>query len=106
MTAPLAARAWHALLDLVYPPRCLVCHRPPAEGRDRFCERCAADLFHDPEPACPRCAANVGPYAVHDGRCGLCRGERLAFDAAVRLGVFEGALEQAVLRIKHATNEG
>jgi predicted amidophosphoribosyltransferase len=90
MTAPLATRAWQALVDLVYPPRCLVCRRPPRQGRDCFCERCASELFHDPDAACPRCAATIGPYADHDGRCGLCRHESLRFDAAVRLGPYGG----------------
>src|SRR5262249_20616204 len=59
-----------------------------------------------PHEVCPRCAATVGPYAVHDGRCGACRNEALGFDASVRLGVYEGALQEAVLRIKNAWSEG
>jgi ComF family protein len=97
---------WHGFADLVYPPRCLLCLRPPRLGRDHFCETCSASLFHDPHTVCPRCSSNVGPYAGHDGRCGLCRNESFGFDAAVRLGLYEGVLQRAILRIKHASQEG
>jgi ComF family protein len=97
---------WQGLADLLYPPRCLLCRQPPRLSRDHFCEDCAASLFNDPHSVCPRCAATVGAYAVHDGRCGVCRHEALGFDSALRLGVYEKALERAVLRIKHASQEG
>jgi ComF family protein len=92
--------------ELIYPPRCLVCLRPPRVGRDSFCDDCRAALFTDRHLSCPRCAATVGPYASHDGRCPACRGEALGFDAALRLGTYEGPLQRAILRIKHAAHEG
>lgn len=98
-------RLGRLLLDLIYPPRCLVClASAPSEG-DGFCARCEQEIVHDPEECCPRCAATVGPYAVHDGRCGDCRREALHFDAAVRLGLYKGALGEAILRIKSVRNE-
>jgi ComF family protein len=102
------------LVDLVYPPRCLLCGRPP-RLRERFCEACAAELFHDPHPSCPRCAARVGPHAVRDGTCAACRQNPVPFSAAVRLGLYlphddtsSGArpLGEAIRRLKYAQNEG
>jgi ComF family protein len=101
----LALRPFQALLDLVFPPRCLVCLAPPAD-RDFFCGRCQQELFADPHLTCPRCAATVGPYSLQENECSACRQHPPAFDAAVRLGVYDGALEQAVLRIKSAFHEG
>jgi ComF family protein len=93
------------LLDLIYPPRCLLCAQPPRQ-REHFCDACEAGLFHDLYPCCPRCAARVGPFAVSDGSCAACRAEGVPFEATVRLGPYVGPLRDAVLRIKSNHNEG
>jgi ComF family protein len=104
---------WHGLADLVYPPRCLLCMTPPRLSRDHFCEECAGQLFSELETKrarenriCPRCAANVGPFSLHEGQCHSCRGDPPAFDAALRLGVYDGPLKDAVLLMKNARFEG
>ena len=104
---------WHGFADLVYPPRCLLCLRPPRLSRDHFCEECAGLLFSDVEAKrveenriCPRCAANVGPFSLQDGQCHACRNDPPAFDAALRLGVYDGPLKDAVLHMKNAHFEG
>jgi ComF family protein len=71
-----------------------------------FCDACRGAFLSDATPACPRCAATVGPFAVIDGRCAHCRDESLRFDAALRLGPYEGLLREAVLRMKYHTGEG
>jgi len=96
---------WRGLIDLIYPPRCLLCGQPPP-GRERFCPACESGLFHDPHLCCPRCAARVGPFGVIDGTCAACRADAVPFVAAVRLGPYEGPLRDAVLRIKSNTQEG
>jgi ComF family protein len=95
----------YSLLDLVYPPRCLLCGKAPP-GRQRFCSACESGLFHDPHLCCPRCAARVGPFAVSDGSCPACRADAVPFLAAVRLGPYEGPLRDAVLLIKSNRHEG
>jgi ComF family protein len=95
------------LLHLLYPACCHVCGRPlPPPQSAPFCDACRAALLADPLPACPRCAHTVGPFAVIDGRCAVCRDGSFAFDAALRLGPYEGLLREAVLRLKHNTGEG
>lgn len=94
------------LADLVFPPRCLLCGKPPGQPGERFCDACAAELFHDPHLCCPRCAARVGPYSVQKGTCAACRQNPVAFSAAVRLGPYTGPLREAVLRLKSPQNEG
>ena len=96
----------HGLVDLIYPPRCLLCPRVPSRRGDRFCDGCAAELLHDPHECCPRCAARVGPYSLRKGTCAACRENPVAFSAAVRLGPYTGALREAVLRLKSAHDEG
>jgi ComF family protein len=94
------------LLDLVLPAHCLTCGRPLAAQEHSLCGPCQQGLFHDPLPACPRCAATVGPYGTPDGRCPNCRNESLPFEAALRLGVYDGQLRQVVLRLKDHRGEG
>jgi ComF family protein len=93
--------------DLVWPRRCWLCERNV--GGDALtgslCGPCRADLAEDPSPTCPRCAGTVGPYADLTGGCPQCRGVPFRFDAAVRLGSYDGLLRQAVLRLKHAPGE-
>jgi ComF family protein len=97
---------WHGITDLIYPPRCLLCRRPPRLSRDHFCEDCTEQLFGDTKLVCPRCAANVGPYSLDEGQCHHCRADPPAFDAALRLGIYDGPLKAAVLLMKNANHEG
>ncbi len=95
------------LVDLVYPPICLVCNQALVVGQADFCDSCTKALTADLHPTCPRCAATVGPFTDVTSGCPACRDEKLHFDAALRLGVYhhDGPLGQAVLRMKHAAGE-
>jgi ComF family protein len=57
-------------------------------------------------PVCPWCAQTVGPHSDTSGGCAECRGESLGFDAAFRLGPYDGKLRDAVLRMKVLAGEG
>jgi len=54
------------LLDLLYPPRCLVCR---SVGEMPLCGRCRLGFAPVPAPFCLRCAC---PLAA-PGAAGLCR---------------------------------
>ena len=58
---------WQSLLDLLFPPRCLVCGM---EGPERLgiCPACGQAMFGTLEAGCPRCAA-----PVRGGREGVAR---------------------------------
>jgi ComF family protein len=92
------------LLHLIYPPCCHLCGGAMPLVAP-FCEVCRAAFVANSTPACPRCAAVVGPFAVIDGRCVHCRDEAFRFDAALRLGSYEGLLREAVLRMKNHSGE-
>jgi ComF family protein len=68
--------AGRGLLDLLYPPRCVVCREP---GPERFCSECRAAVV----PAAPP----VRPRSSLDGRACV--------------GLYEGPLREAVLRLKY-----
>jgi ComF family protein len=93
------------LLDLACPPGCLLCQQQgPVEGC--FCPGCAQAVLRDPGLACPRCARTVGPFAAVEDGCSRCRSEPWYFDAALRLGPYEGARREAIVRLKYPHNEG
>ena len=92
------------LMHLLYPPCCHFCGRS-LPGAAPFCDACRSAFVGDSTPACPHCAATVGPFAVIGGRCVHCRGETFRFDAVVRLGPYEGHLREAVLRMKNHSGE-
>lgn len=57
-----------------------------------------------PEPvdsACWRCGGTVGFGEVNEKGCGACRGKRLAWDRAVRLGAYGGGLREGVIGCKY-----
>lgn len=95
--------------QLALPNACLVCAAPQgdrADFRHGLCNDCRRVVAHDPHPACPRCAATVGPHSdVTDG-CAACRSRPLGFDAAFRLGPYDGRLRAAILRMKSVAGEG
>lgn len=91
------------MADLVYLPVCRLCEQRLPDGLRDFCAKCAADLTPDSRSTCPSCASTIGPFtSIDDGRpgCPTCRGLKLHFDAAVRLGPYEGVLRDAILRSK------
>jgi predicted amidophosphoribosyltransferase len=77
------------LLDLLFPPRCIVCALPGAT----VCARCTASLPRLARTLCARCGA---PVAWPVGRCRECSGRRLAF-ASARAGVEYDAAVRALV---------
>jgi predicted amidophosphoribosyltransferase len=95
------------LVDLVFPPACLVCHETfdPITDPHSVCQPCRTVLLSDPFETCPRCAGTVGPFAAAEDGCTECQGDHFVFDRAIRLGPYVGALRDVVLRMKEAAGE-
>lgn len=103
----LSGRAlWHGLVHLAYPRVCWVCQEVQPMDEGSLCRRCIAALLADGRPTCFRCASTVGPFVDTTEGCSACRGRRLAFDQAFRLGPHEGVLREVVLRMKDRHGEG
>lgn len=102
-------------VDLLFPPRCLLCEtaEPPAGADIMLCDDCRRQLLQGADNYCARCGAAGGGGAssiaaevsARDAGCVECRGRRFRFDHVVRLAGYEGALRDAVLRMKHARDE-
>jgi ComF family protein len=95
------ASATEALGALVFPWECPVCGGEVAGAGGPFCPGCRADLLGGAGDACRRCAMPVGPWGILKEGCGECRDRSLGFDAAVALGLYQGALRALCLRLKH-----
>jgi ComF family protein len=93
------------VLQLLYPAICGACGRSlPVDQRD-FCGVCRAALTADPHSTCPRCAATIGPHALVENGCPLCRDYHFHFDGVLRMGPYEGLLREVILQMKHGNAE-
>jgi ComF family protein len=96
-----------AIADLLYPPRCGCCGGDCAAlpGRPVLCAVCSQELAPAAQSACLRCAMPCSPADAAAGDCYECRGQKLLFDEARAVGVYQGPLRDAILKIKHAHYE-
>lgn len=69
-----------------------------------MCHECSDELV-DASAACARCGLPLPVAAGIPLRCPACARRPVRFDAAVRLGRYEQALRDAVLRTKHRHEE-
>ncbi len=90
---------WEGVLDLAYPPRCLICEQ---SGYAAVCEMCYGAFLPIPEPFCNVCGRPV------EGRlpCAVCEIAKSAggwaLDGARAAGVFYGPLAHAVRNLKYS----
>lgn len=90
------AETWEGLLDLVFPPKCLVCG---AYGSADLCDVCRTGFAPVSPPICERCGVGV---ALTESLCPPCSdGPGWSFAAARAAGHFSGPLRQAILRLKY-----
>src|SRR5688572_21957493 len=102
----LAKRCLHGVADLICPPACLLCDEMlPPDGHGAFCFTCHHSLTGDERASCLRCAATVGAFTSERERCTKCLDESYQFQAARRLGSYDGYVAEAVLRTKHYSGE-
>ena len=85
------------LLELIFPPVCLVCERP---GREVICASCREQFEFIAPPYCRRCGQPLPEGAKHNMVCGQCRQQLPRFDAARAVGLHTATLRKAVLRFK------
>lgn len=81
------------VLDLVYPPHCLVC---AGDGSDYLCAECAEKIIFVEAPYCRKCGLPCESFY-----CGLCREREFVFECACSAGLFEGVLREAIHALKY-----
>ena len=95
-----ARLAWFTLVDLVYPPACIVCaSRHESDAAQPLCPDCRGCLTPIGKDACPRCGQALGPHT--SGRK-ACRTDHrgLVFRQAVAACPYHGVAEHVVKAFK------
>jgi competence protein ComFC len=89
--------AWTGICDLLWPPLCGVCGESVAAAADGMCRACWDEIMACAVgDYCRRCGKDVSKYAVIDGKCGVCSGQKFAFDGLARAGVYRDALRNLI----------
>ncbi|MBI3948137.1 MAG: ComF family protein [Armatimonadetes bacterium] len=93
------------LVDLVFPPVCVVCRAP---SPCFLCDDCTAAMPRLQPPLCSRCGQGMEMMAVSSdetfaGRvtCRRCRDAAPAFAACRAFGLYDGPLRQAIAALKY-----
>ncbi len=89
----LTHRAYQAVLDTLFPPRCVICN----SAHDWFCARCRANIIPLTQPWCPRCLTPTPNGEL----CAHCRAADVALVGLTAAGVHDGALRAAILAYKY-----
>ena len=94
-------KAARAVLDLVYPPLCIVCREPVADP-ESLCPACWQALHFLDGPCCAACGL---PFEIDPGEetlCGTCIAHPPDFDKARAIFRYDDASRKPVLALKHA----
>jgi ComF family protein len=90
-----AALIRDGLLDLLYPPCCLVCGARPAEP---LCAACIVEIQPFQPPFCDRCGA---PVPAGHPVCPACAVSNPPFAWSQAMGQYAGPLQKAIHRLKY-----
>lgn len=96
MTA-LLRRAGPGLLDLIFPPRCLLCDQPGAS----LCDHCCQSFPRVVPPVCRLCGQPIDVPGV----CRSCRQTPLAIDGIHSVFLFEAGVRKAVHLLKYRNQQ-
>lgn len=81
------------VLDLIYPPHCVICRQA---GQGYICGECLEKIDLIEPPVCRKCGTPCADYV-----CGECRDREYAFECARSAGIFEGVLRDAIHALKY-----
>ena len=91
-----------ALLDLLCPPRCLLCGAfTDGDHGQGFCTSCRQELPPLPESHCLICGRPFETTIGSVHTCGRCLQKKPAYERAGSAGLYEGLLRQAIHRFKY-----
>lgn len=83
---------YSGVLDLIYPPFCLVCEKP---GEHFLCADCIEQIDTIEPPCCRKCGLPTDHLY-----CPECELREFAFESARSAGVFDGVLRNAIHEFK------
>ena len=93
-------KSFDGFLDLIYPPRCLICGR---DGEPAICDFCFDQFAPIPDPICDACGRPIDSptcrfCATHES---LSNGVSWAFAGARAASVYDGPLRHAIHQLKY-----
>jgi predicted amidophosphoribosyltransferase len=94
-------RAGRNVLDLIYPPLCIVC-REPVQDPDSLCPECWKTLHFLDGPVCAVCGLPFDFDPLEETPCAACIARPPAFDKARAILRYDDASRKPVLALKHA----
>ena len=92
----LIAQTVSSLLDLVYPPVCLLCGESLVEGA--MCELCQNDVQPVLPPFCDRCGV---PIYAEERVCKICAEQEPPYHWSQAMGAYSGRLKRAIHLLKY-----
>jgi ComF family protein len=93
MLSSLVRDIYSGLLDLIYPPHCVLCREA---GDGYLCPKCSESITTIVPPVCRKCGTPCESYI-----CGECRDREYHFERACSAGVFDGVLREAIHALKY-----
>lgn len=95
------------LIDIVYPPRCHICHDFLLNGQREdesqfFCRTCAADFYRITSPLCPVCSTPLDS-SLDDHLCEDCLRKRPHYEATYACYMYNGAIMDAIHQFKYGS---
>lgn len=93
-------RAKTAIIDLLFPPHCVACHRPSAW----LCSDCLQAIEAIQPPVCQRCGLFLGDLQTADSSnsiCKRCQRAPLQLDGLLAYAFHSGPLRQAIHQFKY-----
>jgi ComF family protein len=95
------AELGRGLLNLVFPPLCVVCRKGLQTGdHEEICRQCASLFNPVPLPACATCCAPLLTGGVEVSRCPRCPPKPVHFDGAVSAFLYQGSAAEAIKAYK------
>ena len=88
-----------SVMNLLYPPTCLLCHAPLPSGA--VCEECAIAMPEREAPVCVRCGIGLPGAFDAVALCALCRRRPPRFEMARAPWRYAGSLQDAVRQFKY-----
>lgn len=95
------AQAGRGLLDLIYPPLCILC-REPVTDPDSLCPECWRELHFIDGPVCAACGLPFEIDTGEDTLCAACIAHPPSFDKARAILRYDDASKKPILALKHA----
>jgi ComF family protein len=96
-----ADRLWNGLLDMVFPPRCVVCGEIMEQGEGQIHAACRKKLFPAKEPVCLHCGRPVASRRTE--YCYDCaRKKEFVFRQGRALYLYKGDIKKSMYRFKYS----